>query len=143
VLVEDMYSRLNLVVNELNSVGINKLSDAIIVRKITSLLPQHKYGSIITILHNMKDLSKMTLALLIDKILAFKISWQMGQEEPTSSRPYAFTCEYHKNMKDKKMVESSSSSREEEKYEEEEDDEYDQPSTSSFEDGEIIWRVGK
>jgi hypothetical protein len=36
-LVRDMYSRLNLIINELNSIGINKLGDADIVRKIISL----------------------------------------------------------------------------------------------------------
>jgi hypothetical protein len=40
-LVRDMYSRLNLIINELNSIGINKLSDADIVRKIISLLPAY------------------------------------------------------------------------------------------------------
>jgi hypothetical protein len=59
-LVRDMHSRLNLIVNELNSIGINKLGDVNIVRKIISLLPQQKYGSIIIILHNMENLSKMT-----------------------------------------------------------------------------------
>jgi hypothetical protein len=39
-LVRDMYSRLNLIINEFNSIGINKLSDADIMRKIISLLPQ-------------------------------------------------------------------------------------------------------
>jgi hypothetical protein len=38
-LVRDMYSRLNLIINELNSIGINKLGDVNIVRKIISLLP--------------------------------------------------------------------------------------------------------
>jgi hypothetical protein len=52
-LVRDMYSHLNLIINELNSIGINKLGDVDIVRKIISLLPQQRYGSIITILHNM------------------------------------------------------------------------------------------
>jgi hypothetical protein len=37
-LVRDMYSRLNLIINELNSIGINNLGDADIVRKIISLL---------------------------------------------------------------------------------------------------------
>jgi hypothetical protein len=37
-LVRDMYSRLNLTINELNSIGINKLGDADIVRKDISLL---------------------------------------------------------------------------------------------------------
>jgi hypothetical protein len=62
-LVRDMYSHLNLTINELNSIGINKLGDADIVRKIISLLPQQKYGSIITILYNMEDLSQMILPL--------------------------------------------------------------------------------
>jgi hypothetical protein len=51
-LVRDMYSRLNLVINELNSIGINKLGDADIMRNIISLLPQQRYESIITILFN-------------------------------------------------------------------------------------------
>jgi hypothetical protein len=38
-LVEHMYSRLNVIINELNFVGINKLGDTDIVRKIISLLP--------------------------------------------------------------------------------------------------------
>jgi hypothetical protein len=54
-LVRDMYSHLNLIINELNSIGINKLGDADIVRKIISVLPQQRYGSIITILHNMSQ----------------------------------------------------------------------------------------
>jgi hypothetical protein len=62
-----MYSRLNLIINELNSIGINKLGDADIVRKIISLLPQQRYGSIITILHNMEDLSTMTPTIVIGK----------------------------------------------------------------------------
>jgi hypothetical protein len=39
-LVRDMYSHLNLIINELNSIGINKLGDADIVWKIISLLPR-------------------------------------------------------------------------------------------------------
>jgi hypothetical protein len=62
-----MYSHLNLIINELNSISINKLGDADIVRKIISLLPQQKYGSIITILHNMENLSTITLAIVIGK----------------------------------------------------------------------------
>jgi hypothetical protein len=96
-LVRDMYSRLNLTINELSSVEINKLGDADIVRKIISLLPQRKYGSIITIPHNLEGLRQMTSSLVIGKIVAFEMSRKMGQaEEPTSSKPYAFACEEHK-----------------------------------------------
>jgi hypothetical protein len=73
-LVRYMYSRLNLIINELNYIGINKLGDVDIVRKIISFLPQQKYGSIITIIHYLEDLSQMTPALVIDKIVAFEMS---------------------------------------------------------------------
>jgi hypothetical protein len=72
-LVRDKYSRLNLIINELNSIGINMLGDADIVRKIISLLAQQRYESIITILHNMEDLSTMTPTIVIGKIAAFEM----------------------------------------------------------------------
>jgi hypothetical protein len=138
-LVRDMYSRLNLIINELNSIGINKLGDADIVRKIISLLPQQRYGSIITVFHNMEDLSTMTPTIVIGRIVAFEMSRKMGrQEEPTSSRPYAFACD---ERKIKKKAPSPSSSSEEE--EESDDDEDNQPSTSSSKDEETIRRVRK
>jgi hypothetical protein len=115
-LVRDMYSRLNLIINELNSIGINKLGDVDIVRKIISLLPQQRYGSIITILHNMEDTT-----IVIEKIATFEMSRKMGQqEEPTSSRPYAFACDERKG---KKKAPTPSSSIEEEEEEESDDDE--------------------
>jgi hypothetical protein len=80
-IVRDMYAWLNLVINELNSIGINKLGDADIMRKIISLLPQQRYGSIITILHNLEDLRQMTPTIVIGKIMAFEMSRKMGQEE--------------------------------------------------------------
>jgi hypothetical protein len=92
-----MYSCLNLIINELNSIGTDKLGDADIVRKIISLLPQQRYGSIITILHNMEDLSTMTPTIVIGKIAAFEMSQKIyWGEEPTSLRPYAFACDERK-----------------------------------------------
>jgi hypothetical protein len=70
---------LNLIINELNSIGINKLGNADIVRKIISLLPQQSYGIIITILHNMEDLCTMTPTIVIEKIATFEMSPTMGQ----------------------------------------------------------------
>ena len=84
-LVRDMYSRLNLIINELHSIGLLKLDDADIVRKIISVLPQKKYASIITILHNMENLSTMTPGIVIGKLVAFEMSRKMGQEEASSS----------------------------------------------------------
>jgi hypothetical protein len=136
-LVRDIYSCLNLTINELNSIGINKLGDSDIVRKIISLLPQQKYGSIITILHNIDDLSQMTPTIVIRKIAVFEMSRKMGrQDESTSSRSYAFACD--EKSKGKKKAPTPSSSSEEEEEEESDDEEDNQPSTSSSEDEEII-----
>jgi hypothetical protein len=137
-LVRDMYSHLNLIINKLNSIGVNKLCDANIVRKIMFLFPQRKYGRIITILHNLEDLSQMTPAIVIGKIVAFEMSQKMCQEEElTFLKPYAFACDEHKNMKGKKEATSSSEQeKEEEEYDDDEED--DQASTSSFEDEETI-----
>jgi hypothetical protein len=90
-LVKDMYSRLNLVINELNSIAINKLDDAKIVRKIISLLAQQKYGSIIIVLHNLENLSQMTPTLVIGNIVAFEMSCKMGQEEEPTSGVFGLT----------------------------------------------------
>jgi hypothetical protein len=140
-LVRDMYSRLNLIINEFNSIGINKLGDADIVRKIISLLPQQSYESIITILHNLEDLSIMTPTIMIGKIVTFEMSLKMGRgEEPTFSRSYAFACDERKG---KKKVATPSSSSEEEEEEESDDEEDNQPSTSSSKDEEIIQCVRK
>jgi hypothetical protein len=140
-LVRDMYSCWNLIINELNSIGVNKLGDADIVRKIISLLPQQRYGSIITILHNMEDLSTMTPTIVIGKIVAFEMSRKMCRGgESTSSRQYAFSCDERKG---KKKAPTPSSSSEEEEEEESDDDEDNQPSTSSSKDKETIRRVGK
>jgi hypothetical protein len=76
-LVRDMYYRLNIMINELSSIGINRLGDTDIVRKIISLLPQQRYGSIITIFHNMEDLSTITPTIVIGKIAAFEMSRKM------------------------------------------------------------------
>ena len=73
-----MYSRLNLIIDELHSIGLVKLDDADIMRKIISVLPQKKYAIFITILHNMEDLSNMTPDIIIGKLVAFEMSRKMG-----------------------------------------------------------------
>ena len=118
-----MYSRLNLIINELNSIGLTELGDANIMRKIISVLPQKKYASIITILHNMDDLSTMTPAIVIGKVVAFEMSHKMGHEEASSSsKGKALACSEHKKMKGKQVETSSSSSSSREEEEEDEDD---------------------
>ena len=128
-LVRDMYSRLNLIINELHSIGLTKLDDADIVRKIISVLPQNKYASIITILHNMENLSTMTPGIVIGKIVAFEMSCKMGQDEASSSsKGKALACSEKKKMKGKKVETSSSSSSSSEDEDEDDDDEEEESS---------------
>ena len=51
--VRDMYSHLNIIINELNSIGLTKLGDSNILRKTIFVLPYIKYAIVITILKNM------------------------------------------------------------------------------------------
>jgi hypothetical protein len=73
------------------------------------------------------------------------MSREMGQEEePASSKPYAFACDEHKKMKGKKNAPSSSSfSEEEEKEEQDEEEENDHTSTSSSKDEEMVSHIRK
>jgi hypothetical protein len=66
----------------------------------------------------------------------------MGQEEATSSTPYAFVCDEKKKGK-KKAPSSSSSSEEEMEYEEGDDGEDGQALTSSSEDEETVQCIRK
>ena len=148
-LLRDMYSHVNLIINELHSIGLIKLDAADIVRKIISVLPQKNYASIITILHNMEDLSNMTPVIAIGKIVAFKMSRKMGQEEASSSsKGKALACSEKKKMKGKKVESSSSSSSSSEEDEEDDDDEDssddDQSSSSTSDlDEESIKLINK
>jgi hypothetical protein len=140
-LVRDMYSHLNLIINEINSIDITKLDDADIMRKIISLLPQQRYGSIITILHNMEHLSTMTPTIVIGKNRSF---WDVMKNVLGRGAHFFKTicfCVWWK--KREKQGSHSKSLKWEEEEEESDDDEDNQPSTSSSEEEEIIWRVGK
>jgi hypothetical protein len=72
--------------------------------------------------------------------VSFDMLRKMGQqEEPTSSRPYAFACDERKGKKKAPTLSSSS----EEEEEESDDDKDNQPSTSSSEYEETIRCVRK
>lgn len=60
-----MYSRLNIIVNELNFIGLTKLDDADTLRKIISILSHAKLANIITMLENMENMSNLTSTIII------------------------------------------------------------------------------
>ena len=56
----EMYSRLNVLIEEVNGLGLTQMQPSYVVRKILSVLPIDKYGHIVTVLHQ-GDLSTATL----------------------------------------------------------------------------------
>ena len=78
----------------------------------------------------MEDLSNMTMAMVIGKIVAFEMSRKMGKKEASSSsKGKALACSEHKKMKGK-QVETSSSSNSSSEEEEEDDDDDDEEESS-------------
>jgi hypothetical protein len=55
----DMYTRLNVLVEDLNALRLTQMSSSDVTRRILSVLPIEKYGHIITVLHQ-SDLSTAT-----------------------------------------------------------------------------------
>ena len=73
-LANDMYSRLNVIVNELNALGMTKLSDMDVIRKILSVLPKDKYATIVTYLFMSKKLKEMKPVGVLNKITAHELA---------------------------------------------------------------------
>jgi hypothetical protein len=67
----DMYSRRNILVEEVNGLGLTQISQPNVMRKILSVLPIDKYGHIVTVLHQM-DLSVATPTQILGKIMLMK-----------------------------------------------------------------------
>ena len=65
----EMYSRLNVLVEEVNGPGLTQMQPSDLVRKILSVLPIDKYGHIVTVLHQ-GDLFIATPTQILGKINA-------------------------------------------------------------------------
>ena len=75
-----MYSRLNILVEEVNGLGLTQISQPDVVRKILSVLPIDKYGHIVTVLHQM-DLSVTTPTQILGKINAHEMYMHINDKE--------------------------------------------------------------
>jgi hypothetical protein len=85
----DIFSRLNLIVKELNFLNISNLYKGMINRKIFMLLLKPKYNIINSMLQK-KDLDEMKVVELIGEIRAHEISVLGISDEPTTSKSIAF-----------------------------------------------------
>ena len=64
----EMYSHLNVLIEEANGLGLTQMQPFDVVRKILSVLPIDKYGHIMTVLHQ-GDLSTATPTQILGKII--------------------------------------------------------------------------
>ena len=79
-----MYSRLNVLVEEVNGLGLTQMSSYDVVRKILSVLPINKYGHIVTVLHQ-GDLSTTTPTQILGKINAHEMYMRITPLDGSSS----------------------------------------------------------
>jgi hypothetical protein len=80
-----MYSCLNILVEEVNGLGLTQISQPDVVRKILSVLPIDKYGHIVTVLHQM-DLSVTTPTQILGKINAHEMYMHINDKDESSSK---------------------------------------------------------
>jgi hypothetical protein len=105
----DMFSYLNLIVKELNSLNIFNLDKGMINRKIIMLLTKPKYNIINSMLQK-KDLDEMEVVELIGEVRANEMSVLGISEEDTPSKSIALKAKTKKNLKLKMIKHESSSS---------------------------------
>jgi hypothetical protein len=107
----DMYSRLNILVEEVNGLGLTQISQPDVVRKILSVLPIEKYGHIVTVLHQM-DLSIATPTQILGKINAHEMYMHINDKDGSSSKKkdLALKASQEHKGKTKIQVEEESSS---------------------------------
>jgi hypothetical protein len=120
----DMFSHLNLIVNELNSLNISNLDKGMINRKIIILLPKPKYNIINSMLQK-EDLDEMEIVELVVEISAHEMSVLGISEEPITSKSIAFKTNVKKTPKSKMIKHETSSSEQEDSHESSSSDEDD------------------
>jgi len=109
----EMYSRLNVIIEELNGLGLNQMSPADVARKILCVLSIEKYGHIVAVLHQ-GDLSTATPTSILGKINAHEMYMHINPQDSSSlskkeKKDLALKAS-HKGMSKKIEVKSSTSS---------------------------------
>ena len=109
---ESMYSRLNTLVNEVNSLGVKQIEDLELIRKILHSLRRPDYDLMITILYE-KEIDTLTPNQVLNKVIAHELRHDVKPRVPPSS-PTHSALAYKQEKKLKKLAIKGSSSDEEE-----------------------------
>jgi hypothetical protein len=97
----EMYTRLNVLVEDLSALGLTQMSQSDVARRILSVLPIEKYGHIVTVLHQ-SDLSAVTPTQVFGKINAHEMYMHITPEEGSSSskkKDLAFKASHEKKRR--------------------------------------------
>ncbi|XP_066334443.1 spindle pole body component 110-like [Miscanthus floridulus] len=97
----EMYSRLNVLVEEVNGLGLTQIQPSDVVRRILGVLPIDKYGHIVMVLHQ-GDLSTSTPTQILGKINAHKMYMHITPQDGSSSdkkKDLAFKASQEKKEK--------------------------------------------
>jgi hypothetical protein len=109
-IANEMYSRFNILVKEVNGLRLTQMQPSDVVRKILSILPIDKYRHIVTVLHQ-GDLSTTTPTQILGKINAHEIYIYITPQDGSSStkkKDLAFKASQEKRGKVKVDHDSSS-----------------------------------
>ena len=126
---KSLYSRLNVLVNEINSLEVKKIDDLELIRKILHSLRRPDYDLVTTILYE-KELTTMTPNEVLNKVTAHELRNDIKPRAPPSSPTHsALTSKQERLLK--KMAIKRSSSEEEESQCSSSDEDVMTPSFSS------------
>jgi hypothetical protein len=112
----DIFSRLNLIVKELNSLNVSNLDNGMINCKILMLLSKLKYNIINSMLQK-EDLDEIKVVELVGEIRSHEMNILGILEEPTTSRSIAFKANVKKISKSKMIKHETSLSEQEDSHE--------------------------
>ena len=99
-----MYSRLNILVNEINSLDVKKIDDLELIRKILRSLRRPEYDLVITILYE-KEINTLIPNQVLNKVIAHELRHDIKPRVPPSSPTYsALACKQVKKMKKMTVV---------------------------------------
>ena len=113
-LVEQMYARLNVLVEDINALEISPLTNSDIIRKILHSLHKPKYNIITSLLYE-KDLSKLEVGEVLGKIRSHEMFLLGEVDPPQAKKDLALKAKSdHKSKKKNKCKALSPSSNDDE-----------------------------
>jgi hypothetical protein len=109
---EAMYSRLNILVNEISSLGVKQIEDTKLIRKILHLLQRPNYDLVTTILYE-KELNTLKPNQVLNKLIAHELRNDIMLRAPPSSPTHSALASKQAKMLKKMTIKGSSSEEEE------------------------------